>query len=418
MKTDYLKFLFLYLTFLLFSLIYGWEAKEGPITTNPVFSSDGRKIFFVTNVAYYKDYIWAINIDGSGLKKITFGDSPAVSPDGTKIVYEGIDGIWIMNSDGTGQRKVENKNCVPQWYPGTNKLLCFEDKIYLLDPISNEKYFLTQNLIRPSGKINPAGDKYVYEKCVKESTSLFENYFNLFIENLNGGGKKQITFGDYHDFNPSWHPDGTKIIFHSDRDNTNGIWEVNIDGTGLRCINPYGDYPVYSPDGTKIAFIREDNLWIMNSDGTGERQLTYFKEVVEPIVKVKFEPDKWNIEWLDEKQVQGYINCYIGGIKGDKSLGIEGYDVEEINVDTIKLEDQLSPEGPNQILQSHHGFDGKVIKVKFNKFKAIDTIQNLKLAYRHGIKDYEIKITGYMKDGQFFEGRTTIEIIGKLKELK
>ncbi|MGC8976721.1 MAG: TolB family protein [Candidatus Ratteibacteria bacterium] len=381
----YIKFLFF--LFLLFYLsIQGEEEKEGPIAKNPVFSPDGKKIYFASDVAYGITEIWVINIDGTGLKRLkVIGEEPMFSPDGTKIVYKGPGGISIMDPDGTGQRKAEK----------------------------NEYSFRYSKI----EKYSPDGKKTLF--IYRPSDATFPT-FNIYIENIDGTERRQLTFGNYWDTNPNWHPSGQKIIFHSNRENMNGIWEVNIDGTELRCINKYGDYPVYSKDGTKIAFVRDGNIWVMNSDGKDERQLTFFDQVIEPRVVIKFDPDKWNIEWLDEKQGTGYINCYIGGIEGKKELGIEGYSAEEINPDTIKLEYKLSPDGLSQILNSHPGFSDKVLKLKFKKFEAIKMIQNLELGYRHGIKNYKLTITGYMKDGQYFYGETEIEIIGKEKnkELK
>ena len=57
------------------------------------------------------------------------------------------------------------------------------------------------------------------------------------------------------------------------------IRSIGIDGTGARNLSqgPLNDYePAVSPDGRKIAFSRATtpgdwDLWVMNSDGTGQR---------------------------------------------------------------------------------------------------------------------------------------------------
>ena len=397
----------------------------------PAWSPDGSKIAFVSAAAYNNIDIWVINVDSTGLKRLTTAPyqrewEPAWSPDGAKIVYERVKDIWVMNADGSNQRKVENPNCILQWYPGTDKLLCLEGKTWLFNPITDEKELLTDYRGRITGKINFSGDKYVFTKGMLKG-----NYSNIYIENIDGTGKTQLTFGDYIDWNPSWSPDGTHIIFASDRGEQppnykiHRLWRINVDGTDLKqiTINSY-DHPAYSPDGNRIAARGKDSqIWIMNSDGTGEYQLTHLDKIIKPTAPIKFSPDKWNIEWsIDKEKGKGYINCYIGKIEGDPSIGVESYSVDQIEKGLIALtvevpqaeEYRLSPEGPSQILNHHPGFTGKVLKVKFNKFKAINTLWKNRGKLESG-KSYEVLIRGMMQDSQPFSGKTTIQLIGKEK---
>jgi len=99
----------------------------------------------------------------------------------------------------------------------------------------------------------------------------------------------QLTSNDDRDEDPAWSPNGSQIAFVSNRDGDAEIFVMNTDGTGLRQLTDNrateGD-PAWSPDGSQIAFVRNretsDNLetfrsydvFVMNADGTGVRQLT------------------------------------------------------------------------------------------------------------------------------------------------
>jgi Tol biopolymer transport system component len=83
------------------------------------------------------------------------------------------------------------------------------------------------------------------------------------------------------DYYPSWSPDGTRIVFFSDRDGNYEIYTMNPDGSEQTRLteNPEGDRnPCWSPDGKKIAFVTERDgnvkIYIMNSDGSNETRLT------------------------------------------------------------------------------------------------------------------------------------------------
>jgi Tol biopolymer transport system component len=87
---------------------------------------------------------------------------------------------------------------------------------------------------------------------------------------------------------PAWSPDGSQIAFDSEKDGQDQIWVMNADGTGLHQVTTYepsqgsaiNDAPSWSPDGSEIAFNCYDslsgfhNLCVINSDGSNVRQLT------------------------------------------------------------------------------------------------------------------------------------------------
>jgi Tol biopolymer transport system component len=78
------------------------------------------------------------------------------------------------------------------------------------------------------------------------------------------------------------HRSNGKIAFTSDRDGNREIYVMNADGTDQRRLtnNPgVDDYPAWSPDGKRIAFLSQDqtggySIKLMNADGTGSSSLT------------------------------------------------------------------------------------------------------------------------------------------------
>jgi YD repeat-containing protein len=98
----------------------------------------------------------------------------------------------------------------------------------------------------------------------------------------NGGNLIRLTNNGSNDDHPRWSPNGTKILFQSDRDNPDtgnqDIYVMNADGTGqTRLTTDAADdcNAVWSPDGTKIVFQSLRNgtyyqVYLMNSDGTSQ----------------------------------------------------------------------------------------------------------------------------------------------------
>ena len=86
-------------------------------------------------------------------------------------------------------------------------------------------------------------------------------WFNIHILDLATDEDISITSGQGNNYDPAISPDGDLIIFISDRNQTapyGNLWLMNSDGSGQRALVEQGEYmeigPTWSPDGTKIAF--------------------------------------------------------------------------------------------------------------------------------------------------------------------
>lgn len=83
----------------------------------------------------------------------------------------------------------------------------------------------------------------------------------------------------YFQVEPAYSPDGRLIAFASRRGPSFDLYVMNADGTGTRQLTSTranDGHPTWSPDGERIAFQRGDpsRLYVMAADGSGQRRLT------------------------------------------------------------------------------------------------------------------------------------------------
>ena len=84
----------------------------------------------------------------------------------------------------------------------------------------------------------------------------------IFIVEADGGVLMRVTHNAYADRHPTWSPDGTHLIFSSDRtqddhERNAQLFRIRVDGTGeeqLTFNNVSNEDPDWSPDGRRVAF--------------------------------------------------------------------------------------------------------------------------------------------------------------------
>ena len=109
--------------------------------------------------------------------------------------------------------------------------------------------------------------------------------------NADGSGQSRLTNGSVpecgQEWGAAWSPDGRKIAIVGNPmfpppagtpyTFASKIYVMNADGSGQRRLTggtaDFEESPAWSPDGRKIAFVR-DGVYVVNADGSGERRLT------------------------------------------------------------------------------------------------------------------------------------------------
>jgi Tol biopolymer transport system component len=116
----------------------------------------------------------------------------------------------------------------------------------------------------------------------------FDPEMEIFSASLSSGELVRLTHSPGYDAECSYSPDGSRILFVSDRDGDPDIYVMNADGSDVRQLTNAPGYdggPFFSPDGAWIAYrtdrLEKDMLQIhvMRADGSGDTAITSGKAV-------------------------------------------------------------------------------------------------------------------------------------------
>lgn len=242
------------------------------------FFPGGQKIIFASTSHFPGDcppkpelpqgayYVWPLypydifvaNAEGSGLKKITdnpkYDAEPIVSSDGKQIVFgsqrDGDFDIYVMNADGSHVRQLTDRVGYDggPWFSPDGKKIAWRAWY----PETKEELAL-------------------WRDCM-ENDYIVPFPLDIWVMDVDGLNKVRLTQNGATNWAPSWHPDGKRIIFSSNKDDWHEdikkfghnfeLYLINIDGRGLERItfnNVFDSFPMFSHDGKKLVFASNRN---------------------------------------------------------------------------------------------------------------------------------------------------------------
>jgi Tol biopolymer transport system component len=192
--------------------------------------------------APFSEDLFAGNLATGAVTRLTTAASadiaPTVSPDGTRIAYFGVprprrlnpdvppppERIHVANLDGSGDRAItprRRRSLDPDWSPDGSRLAYTEAR-------------LVGRRNRPQNRIA--------------------------VMNADGSGRQVLTaFGGPDEINPKWTPDGQTIVFErlQERGTRSDIMAMSATGSATRALlatPAWETNPIPSPDGTRILF--------------------------------------------------------------------------------------------------------------------------------------------------------------------
>ncbi|MFQ6610087.1 MAG: TolB family protein [Fidelibacterota bacterium] len=240
--------------------------------------------------------LWFISPTGDNKRQFLKGNNrtPAWSPDGNWIAFVNDTQIYKIKADGDSltQLTFEGRNFFPAWspdgewiaYDNTNCGSAVEPAppnscgVLIIESSGSDKQFIIEGRM-PDW--SPDGEYIIYVGLHSEIYRVNVNDTTEIVQ-LTSLNQNDIYATDNRYLKYS--PDGSKIVFASNAQ----IWVMDSDGTNLlQLTQSGGNYPVWSPDGNYIVFTRNNfaefgdengRLWIMDSNGDNKRQLTFMNK--------------------------------------------------------------------------------------------------------------------------------------------
>ncbi|MEO7990988.1 MAG: hypothetical protein ABI663_15680 [Chryseolinea sp.] len=187
------------------------------------------------------------------LRQLTFGGDNAEaywSFDSKQLTFQSNNPTWNLKCDQifvTAVDGVDLKNNIPQRISnGEGRTTCS----YFL-PGDSLILFASTHLGGKDCPVEPErkpGGKYLW--------SIYDTY-DIFVSDLKGNIKKQLTNQKGYDAEATVSPKGDKIVFTSTRNGDLDLYTMNIDGSDVKQITNelgYDGGAFFSPDGSKLVF--------------------------------------------------------------------------------------------------------------------------------------------------------------------
>ena len=235
--------------------------------------------------------LWTVNADGTDPVPVTddadLDWNPVWSPDGSWLYFSSDRGgslnLWRIPIDEmTGQALgAPEPVTTPSLWSGElsfsreGDMLAFTaldhrqriQKV-AIDPATGAVRGAPEDVTRGTAlvgtaSVSPDGEWLAYRSLGRQE--------DIFVVRADGTEVRQLTNDPHKDRSPQWSPDGSRIVFYSDRGGRYEFWTIRPDGSGLEQMTETTGralwYPIYSPDGRRIAGHNEAGTRIFEITG-------------------------------------------------------------------------------------------------------------------------------------------------------
>lgn len=186
-----------------------------------------------------------------------------------------VDRVFVMNANGTNPRQLleEGHNWGGVWSPDGARIAfvgerfretdpgntTFDQEIFVMNPDGSGQYQLTDTDGYEHGPVwSPDASRiaFVNQTDLDPAPNVSRSDYQIFVANADGTDSRQLTERLGWNRDPVWSPDGSRIAFtRSNREiNVPSIYVVNADGSDLESV-AFGVFPAWSPDGPLIAYV-------------------------------------------------------------------------------------------------------------------------------------------------------------------
>jgi len=290
-------------------------------------SPDGSLVSYIREVINFPGEnhteVWVINPDGShprmiykgGLVRKASVHDPEISPDNKQVAFSKVNpdfknfpdnpaantahDLYVINLDGTGLRRVTRPgpiSIIPNW----------KDSLILYTEINEAAQYAGISIVSDQGSDQMPGrirsGPFAPNWIPQASAGNLEGFIvyvaldatgrlQVFSSDPQGGQRRQLTNSEGDKGYPAWSHDGQRVAFAWNRAGQFEIWVMDADGGNEKQLTrlPAGAdemtrarwqnfVPSWSPDNSLIAFSSarsgQTEIWMMNADGSNQRQLT------------------------------------------------------------------------------------------------------------------------------------------------